>query len=89
MWLLFLRFDDRGQVVTMHVRCQRRSVADEIFGLAKHHGLTPTATLVEFASFRSELAIQPVIAPGVHQYAAEQFRALWYRVAESLMAAPE
>jgi hypothetical protein len=39
MWLVYLRFDDQGQVKTYHVTAENKKAVDEIYALAEQHGL--------------------------------------------------
>jgi hypothetical protein len=39
MWLVYLRFDDQGQVKTYHVTAESKKAVDEIYALAEQHGL--------------------------------------------------
>ncbi len=51
MWLVYLRFDDQGQVVTMHVRTSNKAGTADIIERAEQHGITLTARLVDYAAF--------------------------------------
>lgn len=51
MWLVYLRFDDRSQVKTYHIRTSSKSDVRALLELARKHGLTPTEKLVEYAAF--------------------------------------
>ncbi len=51
MWLVYFRFDDQGEVVTMHVRTNNKTGVDTLVKCASQHGLTSTAKLVEFMAF--------------------------------------
>ena len=42
MWLLYLRFDDNGEVKTYHVRTGSKVDVLELLAMADPHGLTPT-----------------------------------------------
>ncbi len=77
MWLLYFRFDDQGEVVTMHVRTKRKSEAVEIIAMAKERGFTPTAKLVEYALFSSNLTIYPITIPNFHYMLEDEFRRRW------------
>lgn len=81
MWLLYFRFDDQGQIVTMHVRCRLKRDAESILHLARQHGLTPTAKLVEYALFRAGATIQAYTVPNFHYFTEETFRSQWEKAA--------
>ena len=51
MWLVYLRFDDRGQVITTHVRTYNKSGVGDIINRAGQHGFTLTTRLVEYMAF--------------------------------------
>ena len=80
MWLLYLRFDDQGQVVTMHMECSSQRQAKEVLEHAKQHGLTPTARLVEYALFNSTKRIYAHTVPNFHIYSPWEFLEGWKRV---------
>jgi hypothetical protein len=81
MWLLYFRFDDQGQVVTMHVRCALKRTAEGLLKLAQERGLTPTSRLVEYALFGAGATIQPYTVPNFHYLTEETFRARWEKAA--------
>lgn len=80
MWLLYFRFDDQGQIITMHVRCRYKRDAEAILKLAERRGLTQTAKLVEYALFGSGATIQPYTVPNFHYFTAEDFQKRWGEV---------
>lgn len=80
MWLLYFRFDDQGQIVTMHVRCRLKRDAEAMLKLAFQHGLTPTSKLVEYAFFGASGTIQPYHVPNFHYFTDDAFRAKWEQV---------
>ncbi|HRQ39601.1 MAG TPA: hypothetical protein PLD25_16965 [Chloroflexota bacterium] len=45
MWLVYLRFDDQGQVQTYHVTAVNKTAVNHIYHLAEQHGLPLTARL--------------------------------------------
>ncbi len=51
MWLVYLRFDDEGDVITTHVRTNSKDSVAEIIKKAETHGFTPSAKLVEYIAF--------------------------------------
>ncbi|HET9221891.1 MAG TPA: hypothetical protein VFO07_05270 [Roseiflexaceae bacterium] len=55
MWLVYLRFDDGGQVQTYHIRTSNKPTVADLIGRAERHGLTPTAKLVEHAHRRHQV----------------------------------
>lgn len=40
MWLVYLRFDDQGEVRTYHVTAENKTAVDHIHRLAEQHGQT-------------------------------------------------
>jgi hypothetical protein len=79
VWLLYLRFDDRGQVQTYHIRTYNKATVAELLAHAERHGLTPTATLVEYAAFivSGTIKLKPMIVPNFHFYLHEDFVERW------------
>lgn len=51
MWLVYFRFDDQGEVVTMHVRTGSKSSVSTLVKYAEQHGLTSTSKLAEYMAF--------------------------------------
>jgi len=51
MELVYLRFDDNGEVNVMHVLVRKAGDTTNITGMAEKHGFTPTARLVEYWIF--------------------------------------
>ncbi len=79
MWLVYFRFDDRGEAKTFHVRTGSKADVDGLLSLAERHGLTPTSKLVEYATFlvSGTIKLKPMIAPNFHFYLDEAFAARW------------
>jgi hypothetical protein len=79
MWLLYLRFDDGGQVKTYHVRTYSKSDVADLIARAERHGLTPTSKLVEYAAFivSGTIKLKPMIVPNFHFYLHEEFIERW------------
>ncbi len=77
MWLLYFRFDDQGNLMTMHVRCRLKRDAEAMLKLAQQRGLTATATLAEYALFGASGTIQPYYTPNFHYMLAEEFQRRW------------
>src|SRR5437867_1715039 len=79
MWLVYLRFDDQGQVKTYHVRTSSKDDVTALIALAEKHGLTTTAKLVEYAAFivSGTIKLKPMIVPNFHFYLDEDFLAKW------------
>lgn len=77
MYLVYLRFDDQGQVVTMHVQAKQLATAQVIMHRAEQHGLTSTARLVEYALFRAGATIQPRQVPNFHFFLDAEWLPRW------------
>lgn len=77
MWLLYFRFDEQGQVVTMHVRTDSLYEAEQIMKLANKRGFTTTSKLVEYALFRAGSAMQARTVPNFHFYYSKDFIKKW------------
>ena len=79
MWLLYLRFDDKGEVKTYHVRTGGKDHVLELLTLAEQHGLTPTARLVEYAAFAvsGTIKLKPMMVPNFHFYLHTEFVERW------------
>ncbi|PDW03381.1 hypothetical protein CJ255_08985 [Candidatus Viridilinea mediisalina] len=79
MWLVYLRFDDQGTVRTYHIRTHNRETVNELLKLAEQRGLTPTATLVEYAAFiiSGTLKLKPMLVPNFHFYLHEEWVERW------------
>ncbi|MBX3059595.1 MAG: hypothetical protein KF770_24350 [Anaerolineae bacterium] len=73
MWLIYLRFDDQGQVKTYHVTAVNKRQVDEIYALAERHGLKPTEKLVEYAFFYARGTMKPKHVPNFHYYQGSEF----------------
>ena len=82
MWLLYLRFDDQGEVRTYHVRTGSKSDVEYLLSLAEQHGLSPTARLVEYAAFlvSGTIKLKPMIVPNFHFYLHDDFIHRWQAV---------
>jgi hypothetical protein len=80
VWLLYLRFDDRGQVKTYHIRTYSKATVDDLMARAERHGLTSTAQLVEHAAFIANSAIRPKSVPNFHFFLHEEFIKRWMAV---------
>lgn len=82
MWLLYLRFDDQGQVKTYHIRTGSKASMEALLALAEKHGLSKTAKLVEYAAFivSGTIKLKPMIAPNFHFYLHEDFVKRWEEV---------
>lgn len=80
MWLVYLRFDDRGQVQTYHVTAENETAVDHIFQLAEQHGLSETAHLVEYAFIYSSGTLKPKHVPNFHYYTKQEFLNRWQKV---------
>ena len=79
MWLVYLRFEDQGQVKTYHVRTGSKDSVQALIALAEKHGLTTTAKLVEYAAFIASgtIKLKPMMVPNFHFYLDEEFLAKW------------
>ncbi len=79
MWLVYLRFDDQGDVVTMHVRTGSKSSVETLVKCAEQHGLTPTSKLVEFMAFYASGTIKRP-QPSSMFYDHDEFSRKWESV---------
>lgn len=88
MWLLYLRFDDQGQVKTYHVRTYNKLDVQQLLSLAEKHGLSATSKLVEYAAFivSGTIKLKPMIVPNFHFYLHEEFIRRWKKVDETMTA---
>jgi hypothetical protein len=77
MWLVYVRFDDKGEVQTYHIRVRTQREVRELQALVERHGLTPTAKLVEYAVFSAGATIQPRTVPNFHYYEHAEFVKRW------------
>jgi hypothetical protein len=77
MWLVYLRFDDQGQVKTYHVTAENKKAVDEIYALAEQHGLKMTEKLVEYAFFYARGTMKPKHVPNFHFYKQAEFEGKW------------
>ena len=82
MWLLYLRFDDKGDVKTYHVRTGSKADVLELLALAEQHGLKPTERLVEYAAFAvsGTIKLKPMMVPNLHFYEHTEFVERWKAV---------
>ncbi len=82
MWLLYLRFDDQGEVKTYHVRTGSKADVLDLLALAEQHGLTATARLVEYAAFAvsGTIKLKPMMVPNFHFYLHTEFVERWQAV---------
>lgn len=79
MWLVYLRFEDQGQVKTYHIRTGNKDDVQQLLSLAEKHGLTRTAKLVEYAGFivSGTIKLKPMIVPNFHFYLHQDWVARW------------
>jgi hypothetical protein len=77
MWLLYLRFDNRGMVKTYHVRTRAKADVDYLVKLAERHGLAKHEQLVEYAAFTGTIKVRPMITPHFHFYEHAEFVRRW------------
>lgn len=89
MWLLYLRFDDQGEVKTYHVRTGSKANVLDLLALAEQHGLTSTARLVEYAAFAvsGTIKLKPMIVSNFHFYLHSDFVERWKAVHSTLKPA--
>ena len=76
-WLLYLRFDDEGEIVTMHV--DARGHPYELLRMAEQRGFTPTQKLQEYAYFHVGGIVKQAVTPNFHYYSSEEFKERWQR----------
>ena len=81
MWLVYLRFDDNGQVKTYHVTAENKKVVDETINLAEQHGLKLSEKLVEYAFFYARGTMKPKHVPNFHFYKQAEFVRRWQAAA--------
>ncbi len=79
MWLVYLRFDDQGQVQTYHVTAENKTAVAQVYRLAEQHGLSKSARLVEYAFIYSSGTIKPKHVPNFHYYAKHEFIDRWQK----------
>lgn len=79
MWLVYLRFDDQGQVKTYHIRTYSKADVEHLLKLSEKHGLSLTARLVEYAAFivSGTIKLKPMLVPNFHFYMHEDFIKRW------------
>lgn len=82
MWLLYLRFDDRGTVKTYHVRTGSKADVEYLIKLSERHGLFVGEQLVEYAAFAisGTIKLKPMIVPNFHFYDHTEFVRRWEAV---------
>ena len=82
MWLLYLRFDDKGDVKTYHVRTGSKADVLEFLAMAEQHGLKATERLVEYAAFAvsGTIKLKPMMVPNFHFYDHTEFVERWTAV---------
>jgi len=83
MWLVYLRFDDKNEIKTYHIRTGNKVEAQNILTLAEKRGLTSTAKLIEYAFFYSHGTIKPMHVPNFHFYTDKEFTSRWEGTIES------
>lgn len=66
MWLVYLRYDDEGDVCTYHAGADNKAEAMALLAKAGERGPTETARLVEYAVFYSGRKIRAKEAPNFH-----------------------
>lgn len=79
MWLIYLRFDDEGQVKTYHVTAENKQAVDKVYALAEQHGLKLTEQLVEYAFFYAHATVKPKHVPNFHFYTLTEFVERWHK----------
>lgn len=80
MWLVYLRFDDNGQVKAYHVTAENKKGVDAIFAMAEQRGLSPTEKLIEYAFFYARGTMKPKHVPNFHFYSRQEFVERWQQV---------
>ena len=82
-WLLYLRFDDEGKIVTRHVVCGGVRGATvsvrECSDVAEQRGFTPTQKLQEDACFHVGDIVKKAVTPSFHFYSGAEFQERWQR----------
>ncbi len=84
MWMVYLRFDDQGEVKTYHVGAGNKESADQVINMAEQRGLTPASQLIEYAVFHSQRNIYPKHVPNFHYYELGDFSKRWETGAQKL-----
>lgn len=79
MWLVYFRFDDQGEIVTMHVRTGSKSDVNTLVKCAEQHGLTQTSKLVEFMAFYTSGNIKRP-QPSSKFYDHSEFGRVWENI---------
>ncbi len=80
MWLIYLRFEDNGQVKTYHITAENKRRVDNIFAMAEQHGLSQSEKLVEYAFFYARGTMKPKHVPNFHFYKWTTFEERWQEV---------
>lgn len=82
MWLLYLRFDDRGAVKTYHVRTSSKADVEYLVKISERHGLFVSEQLVEYAAFSvsGTIKTKPMNVPNFHYYEHAEFVRRWEAV---------
>ena len=77
MELVYLRFNDNGEVNVMHVLARKAGDTTNIFGMAEKHGFTPTARLVEYHIFELGGPLKSGSGGSSQIIETSQFRRRW------------
>ena len=89
--LLYLRFDDEGKIVTMHIVCGgvlgARVSVRECLDMAEKRGFTPTQKLQEYAYFHVGGVVKKAVTPNFHFYYSEKFKGRWQRGGQPVSSA--
>ena len=80
MWLVYLPFDDQGQVQTYHMTAENKTAVDHIYRLAEQHGLSQTARLEEYAFIYARGTMKPNHVLNFHFYSKSEFIERWQKV---------
>lgn len=82
MWLIYLRYDDGGEVDTYHLLANNKKTMDAMLHKAQAHGVTKTAKLVEYAAFYSSGTIKKrlAIVPNFHFAEESRFWERWEEI---------
>ncbi|MEM7112048.1 MAG: hypothetical protein AAF614_06420 [Chloroflexota bacterium] len=73
MWLIYLRFDVAGQVLTYHITASTKKEVDAVCAIAEQYGPAKSARLVELAYFYARGTIKPKHVPNFHFFKAAEF----------------
>lgn len=82
MWLIYLRYDDKGEVDTYHLLAGNKKSVDKMIQKAQCHGVTKAAKLVEYAAFYTSGTIKRKLAivPNFHFGEESRFWERWEEV---------